>query len=66
MKKQTLMAEGFEPTSIWRAIKDGTLLIETSRAEDFNDLGLMDDPNISFYRVYSRTECTLIEERPDV
>lgn len=64
-RRRTLIAEGFEPTSIWRAIKDGKLLAETSRAKDFSDLGLINDPDVSFYRVYSRTERTLVEERPD-
>lgn len=65
-RRRTLIEEGFEPTSIWRAIKDGKLIIETSRVEDLPELDLMADSEVSLYRVYSRTECTLVEERPDV
>lgn len=61
-----LKSQGFEPTGVWRAIKNHQILAETSHAEDFRAFGFMDDPEVSFRQVYSKTESIFVLERPDV
>lgn len=63
---EELEEEGFEAGRWWRAIKNGVMMAETSDPSDFKVLGLMDDPEVSFRRIYSRTESTWVMETPDV
>ena len=57
---QILMDDGFEPTKLYKAVKevDGEeiLMAETSRPRDFVELGLDEEPGIKFYRLYERRE----------
>ena len=57
---QILMDDGFEPTKLYKAVKEVNgeekLMAETSRPYDFVDLGLVDQPDIKFYRLYERKE----------
>lgn len=57
---QILMDDGFQPTKYYKAVRqvDGeeVVMAETSSPGDFVHLGLVDQPDIKFYRLYERKE----------
>lgn len=58
-------AEGYTPAKWWQAIdSDGKLLAETSTREDFENLGLLADPTITFQRLYETVQRRWVEEHP--
>lgn len=55
-----LVAREFSPTRWWRAIApDGSLLAETSATDDFTHLDLIDNPGVTFQRLYEEVPASV-------